>query len=312
MSMGKATYIRYFLRNAPWVIKQRIDHKPKKLKRFNGYKGLSVEMTSTVLEQAILSGKSFCAIRFGAVELSCLNNHEKIEFGFAKDYKESVRFSMKNNAGYYPIDFKHLEEYGDQLLGLLKNVDYLGISGINMEDYFHMKYCPQAQPILYKGMEPLIGNWTKALKGKKVLVISPYSEEIQFQYARRRLLFPGNDEILPEFGLTVLNCPQTLGSVVPPTPSFFRSLELLEEAMERVDFDILLVGAGAYGTFLAVKAKQMGKQAVQTGGATMTLFGLIGKRWENRPYVKKWINPAWIRPYTKPEGYEKVEGGCYW
>ena len=82
--------------------------------------------------------------------------------------------------------------------------------------------------------------------------------------------------------------------------------------MERVDFDILLVGAGAYGSFLAIKAKQMGKQAIQTGGATMTLFGLIGKRWENRPYVKKWVNSAWIHPYTKPEGYEKVEGGCYW
>ena len=312
MSMGKATYIRYFVRNAPWVIKQRIDHQPKKIKRFNGYKGFSVESTSDTLEKAILSGKSFCAIRFGAVELSCLNNHEKIELGLAKDYKESVRYSMKNNAGYYPTDSKHLQEYGDQLLKLLKYVDYLGISGIHMEDYFHKKYCPSALPILNQGMEPLLGTWTKALKGKKVLVISPYSEEIEFQYERRKLLFEDNDDILPEFALTVLNCPQTLGTVVPVIPSFFRSLELLEEAMERVDFDILLVGAGAYGSFLAIKAKQMGKQAIQTGGATMTLFGLIGKRWENRPYVKKWINSAWVHPYTKPEGYEKVEGGCYW
>ena len=42
-----------------------------------------------MLKDALDSSKPFSAIRFGAVELSCLNNHEKIELGWKKKYKES-------------------------------------------------------------------------------------------------------------------------------------------------------------------------------------------------------------------------------
>jgi hypothetical protein len=56
----------------------------------------------------------------------------------------------------------------------------------------------------------------------------------------------------------------------------------------------------------------MGKQAIQTGGATPTMFGIIGKRWENRHHVIQYKNEFWIRPKEKPPGAEKVEHGAYW
>ena len=56
--------------------------------------------------------------------------------------------------------------------------------------------------------------------------------------------------------------------------------------------------------------------AVHMGGATQILFGITGKRWENKydNTVGKLINEHWVRPMAseRPKGAEKVEGGCYW
>ena len=91
-----------------------------------------------------------------------------------------------------------------------------------------------------------------------------------------------------------------------------RYLEEMEERIRPIDFDIALIGAGAYGALLCFYIKSLGKMALQTGGATQTLFGIMGKRWENREHVAKYVNEYWIRPSKKPAGYQKIEGGCYW
>ena len=44
----------------------------------------------------------------------------------------------------------------------------------------------------------------------------------------------------------------------------------------------------------------------------MTMFGIIGKRWENRNHVSRYINSYWIRPSLKPKGYKDIENGAYW
>lgn len=265
-----------------------------------------------MLSEALKSGKPFAAIRFGAVELSCLNNHEKIELGFKKHYKASVAYSMKNNAGYFPTDEKSLKRYGDALLPILKGTDYLGISGVHMEEYFQIHYCPSSSILLYEAMEPLRGHWVSQLKDKKVLVVSPFADEVSSQYKKRAELFPKGSDILPEFELLTLKAPLTCADSKPSSSSFFKELNEMEKKMAELDFDVALIGAGAYGTFLALEAKRLGRQGIQTGGATMTLFGILGKRWENRPHVAQYVNSNWIRPSEKPEGYQKIEGGAYW
>ena len=305
------SYVLYFLKNTPKVLGYRLFHIKPSTKRFRG-KALGLESTNQTLKDALDSSKPFSAIRFGAVELSCLNNHEKIELGWRKKYKESVRYSIKNNAGYFPTDEESLKRYGDVLFPLLQEVDFLGISGLHMEDYFARYYCPKSFPILYEGMEPLHGDWTTHLKGKKVLVISPFKEDILSQYQKRQSLFPKGSDILPEMDLKVIEAPLTFADATPTSPSFFDELEKMESQMKETDFDVLLVGAGAYGSFLALYAKSLGKQGIQTGGATSTLFGIMGRRWENRRHVSQYVNENWIHPTKKVEGFKKVENGAYW
>jgi hypothetical protein len=96
---------------------------------------------------------------------------------------------------------------------------------------------------------------------------------------------------------------------------WFEALKHMEDEISQLDFDIALIGCGAYGMALAAHVKRMGKQAVHLAGWTQMLFGIYGNRWlRDQPAYAKFINGYWIRPSEseKPKGAEKVEGGCYW
>lgn len=309
----KTKYLIAFLQSAPAVLKYRFFKIKPRTDRIGAVKEISMQKSSSLLFDAIRSNKPFCAIRFGAVELSCLNNYEKINLGFTKKYKPSVTMSMKKNAGFFPTTDDNLTFYGKYMLNHLHEVDYLGISAVHMEDYFYRNFTYNAQAVQNWALDPLLGHWSRLLKGKRVLVISPFAEQIESQYKRREKLFLENPDILPDFTLMTIKAVQTIADQYDPRfQNWFEALDYMKVEILKHDFDIALVGAGAYGSPLCMYIKSLNKQAIQSGGATQLLFGIIGKRWEEREYVKRHINENWIRPSDRPDGYNTVEKGCYW
>ncbi|MCD7883766.1 MAG: hypothetical protein LUI87_08725 [Lachnospiraceae bacterium] len=81
-----------------------------------------------------------------------------------------------------------------------------------------------------------------------------------------------------------------------------------------MDFDVAIIGAGAYGLPLAAYCKERGAQAIQMSGATQILFGIKGKRWDDHPFISSLYNEYWVRPNESetPPLKQKVEGGSYW
>jgi len=310
--MKKLKYIGFFIKNSWFYFCYRFFHKKKNVTRFMGQKNITLDYSNEVLKQMILSNQPFSAVRFGAVELSCVNNYEKIQIGFKKKYKKLVLYSIKNGAGVFPTTKESLDQYSVTAIQAFSDASILGISGIHMEDYFYKKYASQCRIIQYEAFEPLRGDWIQTLEGKKVLVISPFAKDIQTQYERIDLIFPKGK--IPKFQLQVFQCVQTLAEEKDSRFSTWNeALMWMEEEISKLDFDIALVGAGAYGSPLcSFIAKTLHRQAIQTGGATQTMFGIIGKRWENREHVMQHVNEYWIRPSFFPEGYKEVEGGCYW
>ena len=88
--------------------------------------------------------------------------------------------------------------------------------------------------------------------------------------------------------------------------------------IEKLDFDIALLGCGGYGLPLCNYIKSvLNKSAIYIGGGLQLLFGVMGKRWENRPMWKNIINEnntKFIKPSRKEicKNYNKIESGCYW
>ncbi len=163
------------------------------------------------------------------------------------------------------------------------------------------------------GLASASKGWAHILEGHKVLVVHPFTDTIKSQYENHREeVFPGTNA-LPKFDLKCVKAVQTIADQEDSRfNTWFDALDYMTDEISKQDFEICLLGCGAYGFQLASRVKQMGKIAVHMGGSLQTLFGIKGSRWDSK--YSNMYNDAWVYPSEdeKPKGYEKVEGGCYW
>ncbi|WP_111709977.1 hypothetical protein [Lutibacter citreus] len=293
------------------------------------------EHASITIYDKLLSDAPCMIARFGAFELSMILNYLAIQ-----NHKNKIRSyitgkteqwwwnkklmdSMQNNAGFFPNDIKHLSQFCELMLKDIKEVDILG-SWLFKEKKVDVYRNNNSLNMHLRLLEPFWSNipWTAALKGKKVLVVHPFNETIEAQYKKRTILF--DKEVLPAFELITIKAVQSIGGE-SSFKTWFEALDYMQSEIDKVNFDICLIGAGAYGFPLAAHVKRSGKKAVHLGGALQLLFGIRGKRWEDPNYgVKEWgisrgsylslMNEHWERPgdINKPKNAEQVEGACYW
>ena len=79
--------------------------------------------------------------------------------------------------------------------------------------------------------------------------------------------------------------------------TFFDRLDVMTAAMNASDFDVAIIGAGAYGVHLGANAKALGKVGWVLGGNVGPLFGIKGKRFDSRKvYTDLFYNDeGWVR-----------------
>lgn len=276
----------------------------------------------------LLSSNEPCMIsRVGSTEMLCVKNYLGVEnkrhrslSGYIKGdvapwwWEKSTIAQMKNWSGFFPADVCKLQQFSKLMLQDIQEVDLLG-SWLHDEKTLETELMG-AKRVVLEDLEPFFSSnpWTKALAGKKVLVVHPFSEDIEDQYKKRELLFENN--LLPAFDLKTIKAVQSIAGEKTQFNDWFEALESMKSQIDNTDYDVCIIGCGAYGLPLAAHVKRMGKKAVHLGGVTQLLFGIKGSRWEEYivwPYMNL-FNKHWIRPgeSAKPKGAEKVEGGCYW
>lgn len=322
--MNKITGIQYRLKSKAREYKIAKQGSAKayadSMKNYSGHCMLSADQANQYIYDRIKSGEPFLAGRFGSTELLNMRSFDFGEF-IGQKYNKDFHFNhLCEWSGFFPHDINMLAQFVDEMKTSCQEVDFLAVWFQAFEDYYIKNTMPTNLKIGYLlDFEPWAGNvhWSAALKGKKVLVIHPFEHTIQSQYKKRELLFPGTD-ILPEFELHTLKAVQTLaGTVDPRFSTWFDALEWMFQEAMKTDFDIAIIGCGAYGLPLAAKIKKAGKQAIHLAGATQLLFGIKGKRWEENKafaYVRKWFNESWVYPGDEDKlvNGNRVEGGCYW
>lgn len=266
--------------------------------------------------------------KFGTVELQTLlyflrkNDNFEAYKDFIKGRREifenTVLDELYTRAGFFPKEKDLYKKFTSLYVEDIKEIDILG-SYVWTE-----KYMQEYLPKNYVGTNlegfyaPFLWQnpWTKALKGKKVLVIHPFTESIKKQYQKREFLF-SNNEVLPEFKeLILVKAVQTIaGTQNNDFETWFDALDFMKNEISSKDFDIALIGCGAYGLPLAAHVKRMGKIAIQLAGWTQMLFGIYGNRWiEDQKEYAHFVNEHWTRPNEteKPKHSAIVENGCYW
>jgi len=286
------------------------------------------DYANRLIYRELLADKPCMIARLGANELTCMVNHIGVHNPPIKNkvlsyitrrsplwwWDDNTAKQMVQCAGFYPPTIPNMERFSELMMEILPNVDILG-SWLSDESYFEDKLSG-AKKILLEDLEPFFTEtpWTKALEAKKVLVVHPFAGSIQEQYKIREKIFP--DGLLPKFELSTITAVQSICGQSTCFKDWFEALDHMKEQIERSDFDICILGCGAYGFPLASFIKESGRKAIHLGGVTQLLFGIKGKRWEayeSFPY-NNLFNEHWMRPSQKetPTQATLVEGGCYW
>ena len=287
--------------------------KHKFVKRYAGVKIVEPSEMNTIIKSEIMGGRPFMAGRFGGFEVFAM---QSAEFDDVEKMKRAIDF-LDKSAGFFPKDEKLLYRFNDIMKDSCSQVDVLGCWLVNYEEYYVKKYCSDIKNVgVLMGLEPwnmMDEPWSEALRGKKVLVIHPFEDSIRKQYEKRRELFK-NPQLLPDFKLKTLKAVQTSGSATDERfATWFDALQYMCDECDRIDFDVALIGCGAYGFPLAAHIKKMGKQAVHLGGVLQILFGIKGRRWDESD-THLMYNENWVYPDRSeiPAGADKVENACYW
>jgi len=280
--------------------------------------------SSELLRSLIAAGNPFMVARFGANELGCVLDYLQRSGITAWSnyltgkrpwvgYRRNILRDMEWNAGFFPINPKSLERFAQKVIEDSALLDVLGTW--ILEEEFVSHYHPQAKLIPLRLLEPFWSDvpWTSSLAGKRVLVIHPFAKTIESQFQRRKQLFK-DTRILPDFDLVTLKAIQSAARQPTDYGSWFEALDCMAESMAKINFDIALIGCGAYGFSLAAHAKRIGKQALHLGGATQLLFGIAGARWIERPEYRNIMNEHWTKPSEeeRPVNFKQMENGCYW
>lgn len=294
-----------------------------------------VSIEQEKIKKFINSDEPVMLARFGTFELFTFINYLQVT-GQMKDsgkynflsyirdkcypnfYTRKAKHFMLNNAGFFPVDDESLTKWGNLVKADLELLDALFIWQ-DAEKYIE-SYTNSAEKIICSDMYyPYMfkNPWTEALEGKKVLVISPFAPLIESQYKNNRTKLFKDKKVLPEFKeLKTIEAYNVLGgnNSYENINSWFDALENMKEKMDNVDYDIALIGCGAYAFDLAAHAKRMGKKSITMCGSHSILFGIYGTRFSKYLDEIGVLNEYWIRPGDKfkPEGYEKVENGAYW
>jgi len=236
--------------------------------------------------------------------------------GARPDWAERTVDLLCNNAGFFPPESWALARFATEFLNGFACADLCGVWGfVPGEQMLIRRCCPAAIQFEPTGLEPYYFDepWSQELRGRRVLVIHPFAESIRRQYEKRHDLFADPD-VLPPFHLMTVQAVQSLMGGASRFNDWFEALAFMKTQIDELDFDVALIGAGAYGVPLCAHVKKKGKTAIQIGGALQILFGIKGRRWDNMPSISKFYNEHWVRPSASEQipSADKIEGGCYW
>jgi hypothetical protein len=288
----------------------------------------SGQAASDAIRARLASGRPCLVCRFGRSEMMVITRYLDVSapgsfarkaYLYARNrigpfwWDDALRVEMLNQSGFFPGSDENLAAFAELMLRDMREIDILGawLPG----ELRVAERLAQAESIPLGDLEPYRNPrpWSEVLEGRTVLVIHPFEETIRSQYARREEIFPGQ-RVLPEFELKTLRAVQSVVGTKVGFARWFDALDSMRDRVSAMEFDTAIIGAGAYGMPLAAHVKRMGKQAVHLGGATQLLFGIRGKRWDDREDFLHLFNDAWVHPSQAevPANYRVLEQGAYW
>jgi len=277
--------------------------------------------SSFYLNEQFKKDGAFGCGKIGNCELMCINNYYVYKQNNQPvQWLPNIVDEIYNNAGVFPQTEEARIDFIREITNCLPHIDSLAWwSMFNMpfEASYIKSYSPNCELIELQSIEPFYSGspWSEYLENKNVLVISPFTDTIRKQYEKRHLIWK-DQRILPTFkSLLTIKHPHSPGIDKPSEfTSWLDMVRYFKSLMDTIDYDILLIGAGASSLPLVAHARLKGKKAIHLGGPLQLLFGIKGGRWSGGDIGKYFYNEHWTSPSEEetPLKFKQIEGGCYW
>ena len=285
----------------------------------------SISETQKIMYAAIEKDEVFLSVRFGLYEyLLCYQYLEKI-CDMRRVYSDFIKYHIHLDAGINSSDEKELDSYCRFIISHLNRVDVMSYwRNIPPRRVFERFYSKNIRHINVDYLYPypflhdsVLPYWQQSLYGKRVLIVSSFSETIKKQYLNRKLIWQKSnaDYILPEMELITYRSIVTNGGM---SDSRFKSwrdaIRYMCDDILKIQFDIALISAGGYGMPLAIELNRKKRKALQWGGCFQLWFGILGGRWCQDYGVKAFQNKYWVYPSKNetPPLFKDVNNSSYW
>ena len=268
--------------------------------------------------QLLRDGRPFAAGKIGTAEILGLDYFDRFfqgGLGITSWVRPATR--LANNAGFFPVELDAYRGWNREMRASIAHLDFVCLWQTDpflrlYESKFVSKNAEKAQriPMGWLGKSIL-----HEIADFRCLVISPFIKTMQMQLPRMRQIHDPENQTNTNWeklasNIRFLRCPLQWHLEPSPYRSWAEGLEILSGKVAQEQFDVALVGAGAWSLPLAAQIKKSGRSAIHTGGETQLFFGIKGQRWNHIDFY----NSAWVSvlPEETPELRAKIDDACYW
>lgn len=278
------------------------------LNQFDFVSPQEYEVTLPFMMKNLNSGKGFFLNRIGGSDYEALSQYVLNGFDINNMNYQYYYYYLCNLNGYFDKSKdenerkKNFEKYLQKMYASYQNSEsYMNacayIQRADPKMHIFNRHICRDKPLLHyyyvEGVTFFQKDFKEFAKNKKILIISPFSQSIQFQCTRLDKLL--KNYTFPECTILTYTTPITYNNteetIDVPTNNWLEQCEQMEKDISTIDFDIALLSCGSYATCLgSYISTTLHKNAIYIGGILNILFNIKGKRYENNEFYDSVVN----------------------
>ena len=248
-----------------------------------------------------INNTAFSIIRLGNVETNALLNHP-----------DDIPSDMMTNAGFYGDINTYKEWKREYTMAILNSDIYLDVVtcpsfAICGQLLMRLNVWKPTLPYMeldFGFYKKLVEEITKV--DNRITIVSYFIEDMKRQLENITHIHPW----MASIKWTFVKSHNTIQGN-NKHKSWSETFIDLKKRVDRTEAKYVFLSCGCYGLPLCNYLKSQGRNPLYIGGFLQLLFGLKGKRWEERQEITKEYNKYWKYPSIKPMNSEKVENWCY-
>lgn len=280
------------------------------------YDFMSDAESQSFIKKGLKNGNSFSRIGLTELKLFFSIKRYRINGLFPLFPRKYIVNEGQKNAGIYFINRAEQDQFVHEMETTSTNCNMASLPSIyynkfstlvQLNDQFNQRRLKlrHYEPYLFEN------NYFDFFSNTNVTIVTSFAKTASDQIDRFQNI---HKNITTACNFHIVKAPQTNAQYEHDGVTFFQRLDALERQVCSAGNNFVLVGAGGYGHLLAKRLSRKGYVVMVIGGGIQILFGIIGKRWENREDFREMFNEHWTKPHPNdvPKGFNLVENGCYW